>query len=288
MKRHLTFVWLAMGFLLMLVPFTFVLKSSVSASNLRSKAPAVRDQPNDELMLVQTARPALAAPLAALTTSDFPRKLVSAVIQDQSRYDVLPTTKQPKANPPAGVPTPAVPTNDNCANAVAIAAFPFSDSRSNVGATTEAGEPQLCSNISATMWYSYTNTRPNTVSIVASTCTSSPTDTVLSAYQVTGAACAFAGFVNVACDDDGCGIIGGPSTISFDAAPGASYKIQVGGFAGSTGDITLNITGVEQLCPPVVINGTLGSGAPGFTGMQFSGDQTDGNENKNRTASSCS
>jgi hypothetical protein len=219
MKRHLTFVWLAMGFLLMLVPFTFVLKSSVSASNLRSKAPAVRNQLN-EMLSVQAARPALAASPAALTTSDFPRRLVSAVMQDQSRSDVLPTTKQPKVNPPAGIPTPAVPTNDNCASAVAIAAFPFSDSRSNVGATTEEGEPQPCGAIGATMWYSYTNTRPNQVLVDATTCTSGPTDTVVAAYKVTGAACAFAGFVNVACNDDFCGD-GFQSSIGFLADPGA-------------------------------------------------------------------
>ena len=91
MKRHLTFVWLAMGFWMMLVPFTFVLKSRVSASNLQSKAPAVRDQLN-EMLSVQAARPALAASSAALTRSDFPRKLVSAAMQDQSRSrsDVMP------------------------------------------------------------------------------------------------------------------------------------------------------------------------------------------------------
>ena len=202
----------------------------------------------------------------------------------QSQSDAPAKTKQPKPQQPSP-PGVAAPTNDNCASAVAVASLPFTDTRSNVGATTEAGEPSPCGAIAATMWYSYTNTRPNTVSVSVSTCTSSPTDTVVAAYQVTGAACAFGGFVNVACNDDFCGD-GLQSSIGFDAAPGASYKIQVGGFAGSTGNITTNITGVEQLCPPVVINGTLGSGAPGFTGVQFSGDQT-GRLNRNGIASSC-
>lgn len=198
----------------------------------------------------------------------------------QSQSDAPAKTKQAKLQPPAvGV---TAPTNDNCASAVAVASLPFTDTRSNVGATTEASEPAPCGSIGATMWFSYTNTRPNPVSVTASTCTS-PTDTVLSAYKVTGAACAFAGFVNVACNDDTCGL---QSTIAFVADPGASYKIQVGGFAGSTGSITLNITGVEKLCPDVVINGTLGSGAPGFTGVQFSGNQT-GRLNRNGVSSSC-
>jgi hypothetical protein len=225
----------------------------------------------------------VAALLALPATSKLNLTLVSAYAQDQSQSDVKSTPKQvtPQA-PNVGI---AAPTNDNCASAVAVTSCPFTDTKSNVGATTETGEPAPCGSIAATMWYSYTNSRPNPVSVSATTCTSSPTDTVLAAYKVTGAACAFAGFVNVACNDDFCGD-GFQSSIQFTADPGANYKIQVGGFAGSTGTITTNIDCVEQLCPSVVINGTLGSGAPGFTGVQFSGDQT-GRLNRNGIASSC-
>lgn len=203
-------------------------------------------------------------------------------LSKQSQSDAPAKTKQTKPQPPAvGV---TAPTNDNCASAVAVPILPFTDTRSNAGATTETGEPLLCNNIGTTMWYSYTNSRPNPVTVCASTC-GSPVDTVVAAYQVPGAAC-FTGFVSVACDDDGCGTVGGPSSITFTAAPGATYKIQVGGWFGETGSITLNMTGFEQLCAPVVINGTLGSGAPGFTGVQFSGDQT-GRLNRNGVASSC-
>ena len=252
MKRQLTFVWLALA--LPLIPFLLVLKSGVSASDLKNYAPAVRAKLSD-----------------------------SATMQDRSQSDVKPTTKPgSQGSPNVGI---TAPTNDNCASAVAVTTLPFTDTKSNVGATTEAGEPAPCGSIDATMWYSYTNTKPNPVSVTASTCTSGPTDTVMAAYKVSGAACAFAGFVNVACNDDFCGD-GFQSTIAFDAAPGATYKIQVGSFSGSTGSITTNISGVEQMCPPVIINGTLGSGAPGFAGVQFSGDQT-GRLNRNGIASTC-
>jgi hypothetical protein len=228
----------------------------------------------------------VAALLALPVVSKLHQNPVSANVQEQaqqSQSDAKAKTKVAKPKPPAvGV---TAPSNDNCASAVTVASLPFTDTKSNVGATTEAGEPAPCGSIAATMWYSYTNTRPNPVSVSADTCASSPTDTALAAYKVTGAACAFAGFVNVACNDDFCGD-GFQSSIGFTADPGATYKIQVGGFAGTTGTITLNITGVEQLCPPVVINGTLGSGAPGFTGVQFSGNQT-GRLNRNGIASSC-
>jgi hypothetical protein len=242
------------------------------------------------MRLTQKLAPLFVALVAAVLMLPVISKLhqnpVSANAQEpanQSRSDVPAKPKELKPQPPAvGI---TAPTNDNCASAIAVTSFPFTDTRSNAGATTEAGEPAPCGSIAATMWYSYTNTRPNPVVVDAVTCTNTATDTVLSAYKVTGGACTFAGFVNVACNDDFCGN-GLQSSIEFTADPGASYKIQVGGFAGSTGSITLNVTGTEQLCPPVVINGTLGSGAPGFTGVQFSGNQT-GRLNRNGIASSC-
>jgi hypothetical protein len=229
------------------------------------------------MRLTQKLAPLFVILVAALLVIPVVSKLhqnpVSANVQEQtqqSQSDANAKTKQAKPQPPAvGI---TAPTNDNCASAVAVTSLPFTDTRSNVGATTEAGEPAPCGSIGATMWYSYTNTRPNPVSVSASTCTSAPTDTVLSAYKVNmSAPCSFALFVNVACNDDFCGD-GFQSSIGFTADSGASYRIQVGGFPGETGNITLNITGVEQLCPPVVIDGTLGSGAPGFTAVLWRPD----------------
>ncbi len=235
------------------------------------------------MRLTQKLAPLFVALVAALLVIPVVSKLhqnpVSANVQkqvqapaQQSQSDAPAKTKQAKPQQPPAVGVTA-PTNDNCASAVAVASLPFTDTTSNVGATTEASEPAPCGSIGATIWYSYTNTRPNPVDVSASTCTSPGTDTAIAAYKVTGAPCAFAGFVNVACNDDFCGGNGFQSQIGFTADVGATYKIQVGGFGGSTGSITLNITGVEQqpvVCPDIVVNGVMGSGSPdrpGFSGV---------------------
>ena len=204
----------------------------------------------------------------------------AAVQQDQSQSDVKPAVKPTPINP--GVSATA-PTNDTCANAVNIASCPFTDTRSTAGATTEPGEPAPCGGIGGTVWYTYENTSSNPAVVTAVTCNGSSYDTALAAYKVTGAACAFAGFVNVACNDDSCGL---QSSIQFTADPNSTYKIQAGGFAGGTGNLTLDVSCQVLQCPPVVINGTLGSGDPGFPGVQFSGDQT-GRLNRNGIGSSC-
>jgi hypothetical protein len=206
---------------------------------------------------------------------------VSAFAQDTSRADAIFRAKRP----PRIVQGTPTATNDNCANAIPITSCPFTSTTSNVGATLEAGEPQPCGSIGATLWYSYTS-GSKSVAVNVSTCNSAPTDTVLAVYRVTGAACAFAGFVNVACNDDSSCGDGFQSQVAFTAAPNTTYKIQVGGFAGETGNITLNVTCTELNCEPIVINGTIGSGSPGFTGTQFSGLQT-GRLNRNGIGSSC-
>ncbi len=209
---------------------------------------------------------------------------IGASGQDASRSDVKQIPKI-RSEPPIFSSAPSVaPSNDNCANAINIASCPFTDTKSTVGATTETGEPAPCGAIASTIWYTLAASA-NRRSVTVDTCTSSPVDTVLAAYKVTGAACAFAGFVNVACNDDFCGD-GFQSTITFTADAGAAYKIQVGGFAGVTGNITTNVACVDILCDDVVINGTLGTGAPAFTGPQVSGNVT-GRLNRNGISSTC-
>ncbi|MFL6212701.1 MAG: hypothetical protein ACJ74J_02285 [Blastocatellia bacterium] len=209
------------------------------------------------------------------------RNQVSAFAQDTSRSDALFRAKRTTPRIVQGVAA----TNDNCANAIAITSCPFTSNTSNAGATRETGEPQPCGSIGATLWYTYT-TGSKSVQVNASTCNSAPTDTVLAVYKVNGAACDFANFAPVSCNDDaGCGD-GFQSQVGFIAQPNSTYKIQVGGFSGDMGNIILDVTCAELNCDPININGTLGSGAPGFTGTQFSGLQT-GRLNRNGVASSC-
>jgi hypothetical protein len=228
----------------------------------------------------------LAALLAFPSLLSLHRSGVSAYVPDTSRSDVKPRVKPlPKHSP--RVVTGAAPANDNCANAIAITSCPFTDTKDTTGASNEAGEPaSTCTTQSNSVWYSYTNTTANPVSFNVDTC-GSDFDTALMVWKVNGGPCVFASFTAVACSDDfgGCGD-GFQSSAGFTADPGASYKIQVGGFAGETGNLTFNAACQEILCDPVVITGTLSSGDSNFTGTQFSGMQL-GRLNRNGVASSC-
>jgi len=205
---------------------------------------------------------------------------VSAFAQNTSRSDTIPKIKRP----PRIVKGDA-PVNDNCANAIPITSCPFTSTTSNIGASSEQGEPQPCGAIDATIWYSYTTGSAST-QVTMSLCNSAPTDTVIAAYKVNGAACDFANFALVGCNDDSSCGDGFQSQLAFTADPNSTYKIQVGGFDGDTGNIVLNFDCAELNCEPIVINGTMGSGSPDFTGIQASGLQT-GRLNRNGVGSSC-
>jgi hypothetical protein len=209
------------------------------------------------------------------------QKKVSAFAQDQSRADV---PLRAKGTPPPRIIQGTPPANDNCANAIAVTSCPFSDSKDTGGATNETGEPSsTCTTQSNSVWYSYSN--PTNASIVTVETCESSFDTAIMVYRQDGAACAFANFTPVACNDDACGT-GLQSRLQFTADAGATYKIQIGGFAGATGALVTNIDCEELECDPIVIHGTLGSGSQDFTGVQSSGLQT-GRLNRNGIASSC-
>lgn len=205
----------------------------------------------------------------------------SAAAQDVSRSDLKSTkTRPPRPSLPGG----AAPANDNCANAIAVTSCAFTDTKNTTGAGDETGEPtSTCTDQSNSVWYTYT-TGANAAQVTVSTCTSD-FDTAIMVYKVNGAACDFANFVPVACNDDFCGD-GLQSTASFLADANSTYKIQVGGFAGETGSLTTNVSCVEFTCPPISINGTLGTGDPNFTGTQTHGT-TVGRLNRNGIGSTC-
>lgn len=207
-----------------------------------------------------------------------------AIGQDQSRSDAKAPakTKSTKPRVPTGTPPPA---NDNCSGAIAINACPFTDSKDTSGATDETGEPQSTCTLQAnSVWYTLPAS-VNTRIVSAATC-NSDFDTAIMVWQVdTANPCNFASFVAAACNDDFCGD-GLQSTASFTALPNTTYKIQVGGFDGETGNLVVDVTCTELQCPPIVINGTLGSGDPEFTGPQSTGT-TVGRLNRNGISSTC-
>lgn len=120
------------------------------------------------------------------------------------------------------------PPNDACANAIPIGCnttVPFD----TTGATTDA--PWSCAGGGSDIWYVITG---NGGLMTFDTCTGTGYDSALSAY--TGAC---GGFVEVACNDDTCGL---QSQISFVSTAGTDYFIAVGGFLGGTGTGQLTVT----------------------------------------------
>jgi subtilisin-like proprotein convertase family protein len=132
-------------------------------------------------------------------------------------------------------PVAAAPANDAFSNAITIVATatdPVVATGSTVGATTETGEPTSCFT-GATVWYSWTS--PGFAGTVAFDAYGSSFDTVLGVY--TGNAVnALSG---VGCNDQFGGPMGG---IAFSFAASTTYRIQVGGSFGATGNFVLNIS----------------------------------------------
>jgi hypothetical protein len=140
------------------------------------------------------------------------------------------------------------PNNDHCANEIDVtnADLPFTDAKDTTLATDEPGEPEPgCGNDNdgKGVWYSFTNTTGSTLAVNVNT-TGSDYDTVLAVYRVTGAECGFAGFVEIACNDDT--LHDDSSELTFLAQPGVLYKIQVTGFESGpdqpeSGNLVFNI-----------------------------------------------
>lgn len=139
--------------------------------------------------------------------------------------------KPPSPVPDAQVDAPALaPGNDGFGSAVAVSA-PQTLSGSNVGATTEEGEPLPCGSIGATVWYRLIVEEP--MSLAAST--GGALDTVLAAYR--GAS--LSELELLGCNDDAGYDLG--SKVGFAAVPGETYYLQVGGYAGERGTFTLSL-----------------------------------------------
>jgi len=131
-------------------------------------------------------------------------------------------------------PPCTTPVNDNCASATAIAGpGPFFGT--NVCATLDGPLPSCTANMNRDVWYNWT---ANTTGVVNFTLCNAGTnyDSVLVVFD--GLACTG---TELGCDDDGCGPVGGPSRVSASVISGNPYKIQIGGWNGSTGNFQLQM-----------------------------------------------
>lgn len=119
------------------------------------------------------------------------------------------------------------PANDDREDATEIHALPFQETTTNEGATYEPGEASPCGPMRATVWYAYT--APTAGPVTADT-VGSALDTVMAVYD---------GDAVLGCNDDRSGARAARLTWLADA--GETYRIQVGGYAGATGDIAISV-----------------------------------------------
>lgn len=129
-------------------------------------------------------------------------------------------------------------SNDDFACASTLAGPPGTATGSNVGFTTETGEPDpSCGDSlpgsSNTAWWDWT--APSSAPVVFDTAGSN-FDTVLTVY--TGPS--VGSLSEEQCDDDdGPGLT---SSLVLNPVAGGTYRVQVDGFGGATGNITLNVS----------------------------------------------
>ncbi len=132
------------------------------------------------------------------------------------------------------LPTPPA-TNGTCDTAIDVC--PGSVSGSTVGVPNDGSAGCGASNSTPDVWYRYT---PDANGVAtASLCSGTSYDSVISVHT----ACPGSSGNQVDCDDDGCGDVGGPSTVTFSVTTGNAYLIRITGWNGSVGLFTLNVSG---------------------------------------------
>ena len=124
------------------------------------------------------------------------------------------------------------PANDNFPGEV-LSGFPASTTGTNVGATVESGEPDPDGGFGArSVWWSWT--APSSGPVTVSTA-GSDFDTTLGVYRGS----AVDALSVVAENDDTATDV--TSEVTFAATAGTTYKIQVNGFFGDSGNIVLSV-----------------------------------------------
>ncbi len=135
------------------------------------------------------------------------------------------------------LPGPTRPSNDDFANAQAIAQSSYTSAAgTNLGATVEVSEQNHASGIGpeASVWFRWTANADSKVQVSTA---NSTFDTVLAVYE--GAS--LATLTQLASNDNAGGL---QSLVTFSASTGQSYYIAVAGKAGAEGTIALSINAV--------------------------------------------
>jgi hypothetical protein len=134
---------------------------------------------------------------------------------------------------PVNLTVLARPVNDDFANAITLPGATGTTNTTNIGATSQSGEPLHAGQPGSTsLWWKWTAPASGTATFDT---LGSNFDTTLGIY--TGSA--VNSLAEIASDDDSGGS-GGPSIASFSCVAGTTYRIAVDGWTGATGNITLN------------------------------------------------
>ncbi len=152
------------------------------------------------------------------------------------------------AAPPSSA---AAPAHDDLADALAVSLSAGSDSTldlTTAEATREGDEPTPCGTITSTVWVAYTAVDSQLLTVETSA-TTPQLDTVLAAH--TAATPGTYPLTTVGCNDDATGI-GRLSRLTFPAAAGTTYYLQVGHYGGAPqsgdpgpGPLQLHLSAVE-------------------------------------------
>jgi PKD repeat protein len=134
-----------------------------------------------------------------------------------------------------GTALAAPPANDAFANATSIPSVPFSRNVDASEATLDPGEPQFCTFLPRTVWYSFTPTQNGTFRADNA---GSPSPTLLNVYQATAPGISNLNFL-------GCAQNGNP--LEFGAAGGITYYFQMGVDGGGSGEVHFNL---QSIAPP--------------------------------------
>ncbi len=135
----------------------------------------------------------------------------------------------------------AQPANNLCANAVVISA-PGSVNGTNIGSTTD-GPGGACGAADNDVWYRYTHpVGAETRDMQINTC--APGTDYDSVIRVFTGTCG--SLVQTQCNDDSCNL---SSSVNQTVTAGTTYYISVSGYAGGTGNFTLQ-TSLQDPPPP--------------------------------------
>jgi hypothetical protein len=131
------------------------------------------------------------------------------------------------------------PGNDSFVGATPVASLPARVATNTLSAGTEPGEPtRPCGQIGRTVWYSLSLPAVTTVAVDTF---GSNFDTVLAVYSASPPSPS----ALVACNDD---TASAQSRVTFTAAAGVTYFVQVGGAAGAGGNLVVNVDAAAR--PP--------------------------------------